>query len=288
MSNDISLAEITDDYVDQQMHQVELTDANNGLPVYTDKITNRNNTKNQQTPADSIRSVQNTTVIQRTATNLTKIKLNNNWSDLAWTIYAMSIEVIRICVSSLLVVFVSQNCTGHTCTFEENFVELIAINKAALGWNFITLILMLVFYAINYHREKYLIYTLDEDVSIPNTNITEVFRTHPDVARRITQLNRVLKYATGIAIITYLINIALSITVILGYYYNGYQSVFQLFIQASLCLGVLYRSMDNAMATEEDGLVQSNIINKPQYFNVIDPHYYAKKIEKTTDNSNHI
>lgn len=200
-------------------------------------------------------------------------KKDHNATDLLYAWFDILLELSKIVVSSLLVVFVPQNCDGSTCSIVENFTDLTDINKGALGWNFITLGFMLFLYVVIYRRERFLIYRMDEDAKVPKTNSAKVFADHPEIANGVRYHNDLLRTMALLSTVVYIVNIALSCIVIWGYYYENYQSVVQLLINAGLCVYVLWRSLVHSKST----LVLSNTTFSPIVYNEVDKDYVSQK-----------
>ncbi len=200
-------------------------------------------------------------------------KKNLNARDLWWATFDIMLELSRICVSSLLVVFVPQNCDGKTCSVKENFEELTAINKGAVSFNFITLGILLIMYLIIYKREKFLIYHLDENAKLPKTNCSTVFEKHPEIESGVLWYNRVMFWMAILSAISYTINMLLSAVVIFGYYYDGYQSVIQYGVNSALCMYLIYRSIVHSKSK----LVLSNTSFLPISYNDVDADYVQSK-----------
>lgn len=204
-------------------------------------------------------------------------KRNLNRRDMILAVGSLFLELSKIVISSLLTVFVPQNCDGQTCSIRENFIDLTDLNKATLGWNFITLGFMIILYIVIYKRETFLIYKLDEDPTVPKTNIRNVFKNHNEIANGVLMHNSRMKWAGIAAGLIYLVNVILSAVLIFGYYYDGYQSVIQYIVNAALCCLVLYRSIAHSLATESSGLVISNANFSPLVYNQIDKTYEKSK-----------
>ena len=73
----------------------------------------------------------------------------------------VSIELYRVLVSSLLVLFVPQKCVDHVCSLSENMVWEHHLYNAGLIVNFITLFSFLSLYYCEVKRENRLITYLD-------------------------------------------------------------------------------------------------------------------------------
>ena len=198
-------------------------------------------------------------------------KKDLNREDMLYSIANILFELARISVSSLLVIFIPQNCgDAGTCSLKENFEDLSDLNLAAIIWNFLTLATMIFLYYIIYKREKYLIYRLDEDPKVPKTNITIVFKEHPEIHAGVYSYNSWLKWSSVSATLVYIVNVALSASIIFGYFYDGYQSVIQFIINVTLCISILYRGLIHSRV---DDIVISNTLFIPLVYNQVDKNY---------------
>ncbi len=200
-------------------------------------------------------------------------KKDLNASDLWWALFDIMIELSRIIVSSLLVIFVPQNCDGSTCTIKENFENLTDINLVAVIFNFITLGFLLLMYLVIYNREKYLIYHLDENAKLPKTNCTNVFTQNPEIESGVAWYNRTMFWCAVFAGTNYTLNMIISGIVIFRDYYDGYQSVVQYMVNGGLCTYLIYRSIVHSRSK----LVLSNTSFLPIAYNDVDQDYIQKK-----------
>lgn len=202
-------------------------------------------------------------------------KKDLNARDHFWATFDIVIEIGRILVSSLLVVFVPQDCGSYTCTIKENFEELTNLNETALGINFITLGFMMIMYGIIYKREKFLIYHMDETGKLPKTNCDEVFKQCPEIDYGFRRYNKLLFVSAIISSIFYVLNMILSAVIIFGYFYDGYQSVVQYLVNCALCISILYRSIVHSRSN----LALSNTSFLPIAYNDVDKDYMSKKTQ---------
>lgn len=200
-------------------------------------------------------------------------KKDLNVRDLCWALVDILIELFRIVVSSLLVIFVPQNCGGTTCNIKENFEKLTDINKTAIGFNFITLGVLLLMYLVIYKREKFLIYRLDENAKLAKTNCSEVLSKHPEIEAGVVWYNRAMFYMAVMSAISYIINMLISGVVIFRDYYDGYQSVVQYLVNSGLCMYLIYRSIIHSRSN----LVLSNTSFLPIAYNDVDQNYIQEK-----------
>ena len=201
-------------------------------------------------------------------------KKNLNARDLMWSVFDMMFEIGRMIVSSLLVVFVPQDCDGHLCDIRENFEDLDKFNQIALGINFSTLGLLMILYAVIYKREQYLIYHLDENFKLPKTNYAEIFPKFPEIQLGVSRYNMRLYCMSIVCIVVYIVNMVISGIIVFGYYYHGYQTAVQYSVNSCLCMAILYRSMIHGKSL----MILSNTSFTPITYNAVDPEYIAKKI----------
>ena len=84
------------------------------------------------------------------------------------------IELYRVITSSLIILFVPQNCVtpppAHVCSLKENIQFDSAYYNTVLVFNFITLFSFLVMYGFEMHRENLLIKYLDVNNTLPTDN----------------------------------------------------------------------------------------------------------------------
>lgn len=75
-------------------------------------------------------------------------------------------------VSSLLVLFVPQNCDGHVCDMQENMVWMDSLYNSGLVVNFITLFGFIIMYFFEVKRENKLITYLEVNKNVASDNET--------------------------------------------------------------------------------------------------------------------
>lgn len=86
------------------------------------------------------------------------------------------IEMYRVMVSSLLVLFVPQNCDGHVCDMNENMVWMDSLYNSGLVVNFITLFGFIIMYFFEVKRENKLITYLEvnKNVACDNDSVGKI------------------------------------------------------------------------------------------------------------------
>jgi cytochrome b subunit of formate dehydrogenase len=83
---------------------------------------------------------------------------------------SVALELYRVLVSSLLILFVPQDCDGHLCTLTENMETTSQIYTTGLFFNFTTMFVFLMMYTLEVKRENRLITYLDVNKSMASDN----------------------------------------------------------------------------------------------------------------------
>jgi hypothetical protein len=82
------------------------------------------------------------------------------------------LEMYRVMVSSLLVLFVPQKCDDHVCSMNENMVWMDSLYNSGLVVNFITMASFIIMYYYELKRENKLITYLEVNKSVASDNET--------------------------------------------------------------------------------------------------------------------
>ena len=123
------------------------------------------------------------------------------------------IELFRVITSSLLIVFVPQNCGDKICTLSETIKFDMDLKGVGLSINFITLISFILMYVIEIWRENRLIKYLDVNPNMPNDSdyIANIMNILPhDKKEKILNGNFYYMYIAYITIFVYIINAIIS------------------------------------------------------------------------------
>jgi hypothetical protein len=83
---------------------------------------------------------------------------------------SVTLELYRVLVSTLLILFVPQKCHDHVCTYQENMETESPVYTAGLALNFLTMAIFLTLYGVEIKRENRLITYLDVNKSKPADN----------------------------------------------------------------------------------------------------------------------
>ena len=136
----------------------------------------------------------------------------------------VAVELYRVLVSSLLVLFVPQKCGDHVCSLNENMVWEYHLYNAGLVVNFITLFSFLSLYYCEVKRENRLITYLDVNKNVPcdNESVGKVLELL-QLERRNNILHIDLWYqrAAYTSILLFILNTILSGFVVFDYYLDN-------------------------------------------------------------------
>ena len=136
----------------------------------------------------------------------------------------VAVELYRVLVSSLLILFVPQKCFDHVCSLSENMVWENHLYNAGLVVNFITLSSFLSLYYCEVKRENRLITYLDVNKNVPcdNESVGKVLELLPLEKRtNILYLDKWYQRAAYTSILLFLLNTILSGFVVFEYYLDN-------------------------------------------------------------------
>lgn len=136
----------------------------------------------------------------------------------------VAVELYRVLVSSLLVLFVPQKCGDHVCSLNENMVWEYHLYNAGLVVNFITLYSFLTLYYFEVKRENRLITYLDVNRNVPcdDASVGEVLELLPlDKRNNILYLDKWYQRTAYMSIFLFIFNTILSGFVVFDYYLDN-------------------------------------------------------------------
>ena len=126
---------------------------------------------------------------------------------------SVALELYRVLVSSLLILFVPQDCDGHLCTLTENMETDSQIYTTGLFFNFSTMFVFLIMYGLEIKRENRLITYLDVNKSkaADNDSVGNVLNSLPiDKRNSILYLDYYYQKAAYVAMVSFVINSIIS------------------------------------------------------------------------------
>lgn len=158
-----------------------------------------------------------------------KNKLNNqDFIQKSTSISLFSLELYRVLVATLLILFVPQKCeneTGsHLCSYEENMNSTSQFYNASLIINFITMTSFILTYIIEFKRENQLINYLEVNISKPcdNDSVGKALETLSKHRKEnILALDKYYYRASILCMILFMLNTILSGFVIYDFYLDN-------------------------------------------------------------------
>ena len=196
---------------------------------------------------------------------------------------SITIELYRVMVSSLLIVFVPQQCgdtnSEHLCTMSENMQsDGWLLYDAALAINFITLGVFSIMYFLEARREGYLIKHFDVNPKLPtdSDSIGELIDKVPQKQR--DKLYRIVSQYRGfvyLALGTFSLNAVLS-CIILSYYQLGSQT-FSVYATNILFMATKLNDIHKIGSADKNIFLSAYIRIKLQY-NALDPDKFGPPI----------
>ena len=186
-----------------------------------------------------------------------------------------TLEMYRVLVSTLLILFVPQKCGDHVCSYSENMNA--ADNKlytAGLFFNFLTMCLATIMYSIEFKRENRLITYLEVNKGKPcdNESVGEAL-THLSEPRRnnIWKLDKQYQRAAYITMFFFVINTIISGCTVYNYYLDGQTTT--TFITNVLFM-ISKLSDVYATANTEPNVFYSAYLKSKVQYNDVDPDKY--------------
>jgi hypothetical protein len=217
---------------------------------------------------------------------------------LAQDTFALCIDMFKLCMASMLCVFVPQSCpasekydpadpsasigntcdgctcevTSHDCTFEENFRCLITLNKFTLAWNFICLGLLIFHYFLVWRREHFIISNFKETLTLGRLHVRDIISDYPTIQIRLRKFNRWVFNTSVLAILFQTVNIISSGVLLFGYYNDGYKTFTTFFTNLLLISMVLYNCVSAAYIGLKHELAYSCVAFEPVSYNAVGPN----------------
>ena len=208
------------------------------------------------------------------------------------------IELYRMLVSTLLILFVPQGCNGHLCTLKENLVLQDTLYDTSLTVNFITLFAFIILYGVEIVRENRMISYLEvnPENSRDNKSVSTILENLPKTYREeIYSIDYIYQKTSYVCVLFFMTNTILSGITIYKYNYGNqttttfitnvlfmttkmYSTYFvantekSIFYSAYLHDRVQYNDIDHKIKTDiEKGLFNQNITHPQHYIQLREP-----------------
>ena len=199
-----------------------------------------------------------------------------------------TLEMYRVLVSTLLILFVPQKCGDHVCSYSENMnAEDNKLYTAGLFFNFLTMCLATIMYSIEFKRENRLITYLEVNKGKPcdNESVGEAL-THLSEPRRnnIWKLDKQYQRAAYITMFFFVINTIISGCTVYNYYLDGQTTT--TFITNVLFMVAKLSDVYATANTEPNVFYSAYLKSKVQYNDVDPDKYDTCQIENNEEHSN--
>jgi hypothetical protein len=223
----------------------------------------------------TIANITNTT--KQTCTNyIKKIMSSQDFSQRLYMTINVTIELYRILVSSLLILFVPQNCNGNVCLFGENLIWTNTKNNTGIVCNFITLGGFIILYIFEIRRENKLIKYLEVNPQNPrdNESLEIIFENIPlQYRNKIYKADYYYEKFTYVCVLLFIINTIASGFVIYDYSL-GNQTTTTFITNVLFMVTKVYDTY--YVANTDKSVFYSAYLREHVQFNDIDPSLKSK------------
>jgi hypothetical protein len=211
--------------------------------------------------------------------NIIKICKNQDINQKIWMTIYLLFEFYRLLISSLLLIFVPQNCNGHLCSYYENMISHNDFYLSALIMNYITLFSYAFLYIFEIQREVRLIDYLDVNLNKPfdNVSVETIISTLPENKKKELYSYDYYYQITGIICCIFFIMNTIMSTIAISPNVFGTQTYNTFLTNVTFMITKIYQ-IYMIIHTDKNVFYSSYLIQRVQ-FNDIDNHL-KKKIEK--------
>jgi hypothetical protein len=191
-------------------------------------------------------------------------------------IISVSIELYRVLVSSLLILFIPQKCDDHICSITENLYETELDYRIGIIINWITMCIFILMYFTEIRREEKLIKLLEVNntISTDNESVGRRLNIFPEYKKeQLFLVDRQYQYASYIVSVVFIVNTIYSWKVI--YVYSlGNQTLIN-FVTNILFMISKLTNVFGIIHTDKN-IFFSAYLNTKVQFNDIDPREIIK------------
>ena len=153
-----------------------------------------------------------------------KVIINQDLQQKLSSIIVVVIELYRVIISCMLILFVPQKCNNDMCSFQENLSSDNNFYTAGLLINTFTLFLFFILYSVEIKRENRLITYLEVNNNKPTDNysVGKAVELLPiDKRNSIIQLDKIYQTIGKTSIVFFIGNTIISGIVIYNYYLDN-------------------------------------------------------------------
>lgn len=208
-----------------------------------------------------------------------KIMISQDFQQKTNMVISVSLELYRVMISSLLIIFVPQKCDDHVCTLMENLHSDNHRYFVGLVINYITAVSFLIMYLSEIRREEKLIKLLEVNntISTDNESVGKRLDIFPEEKKKkLFDMDRHYQYASYSVMCIYMVNIIFS-GIVINDYSLGNQTL--IIFLTNLLFMITKLSNVYIIINTDKNVFFSAYLNTKVQFNDIDPHELYK-IEK--------
>jgi hypothetical protein len=194
-------------------------------------------------------------------------------------VISVSLELYRVMISSLLLIFVPQKCNDHVCSLMENLHSDDDLYSIGLVINYITCVSFVIMYIFEMRREEKLIKLLEVNntISTDNESVGKRLDVFPEEKRKkLFAIDSHYQYASYAVMCIYALNIIFS-GIVINEYSLGNQTL--VIFLTNLLFMITKLSNVYIIINTDKNIFFSAYLNTKVQFNDIDPHEVTK-IEK--------
>ena len=191
-------------------------------------------------------------------------------------VISVSLELYRVMISSLLLIFVPQKCNDHVCNLMENLHADNMKYTTGLIINYITAVSFLLMYICEIRREEKLIKFLEVNntISTDNESVGKRLSIFSEEKRnKIFNIDRNYQYASYAVMCIYTLNIVFS-GIVINDYSLGNQTL--VIFLTNLLFMITKLSNVYIIINTDKNIFFSAYLNTKVQFNDIDPHELSK------------
>jgi len=191
-------------------------------------------------------------------------------------VISVSLELYRVMISSLLIIFVPQKCNDHVCSLMENLHSDNTRYYTGLIINYFTAVSFLIMYICEIRREEKLIKLLEVNntISTDNESVGKRLAIFPEDKRvKLFDIDRHYQYVSYAVMFIYAFNIIFS-GIVINEYSLGNQTL--VIFLTNLLFMITKLSNVYIIINTEKNVFFSAYLNTKVQFNDIDPNEMEK------------
>ena len=181
------------------------------------------------------------------------------------------LELYRVLMGGMLVMFVPQKCGDTSCSITENITRTDDFSQATLAFNIMTFLCFFGLYIIEIRRENYMINYLEVNrfKSKDNESVGEALQLLPKIKQdALHTYDRYYYYSGMVSLFFFIVNVALSGYFISLHYLDG--KTLSVFMTNVLFMSSKVMEVNSIVNTKENVFYSAYLNDRVQY-NDVDP-----------------